>query len=78
MYIFGALSIALSVIIHLYQGVEKIIFHLLFGLLLVCVTILSGNIFIATTIHIFNNLYVEISIWKIVDMKIQEPTMISP
>ncbi|MCJ7715365.1 MAG: CPBP family intramembrane metalloprotease [Anaerolineales bacterium] len=77
LYIFGAISIVLSVMIHIYQGRDKIIFHSLFALLFVGVTILSRNIFIATTIHIFNNLYTQISIWKIADKDFHEQRKIS-
>jgi len=68
-YLFGVVSIILSVLTHYYQGKDKLLFHLLFAMLLVGVTIFSGNILLAITIHIFNNLYVAIMTWRIVDKK---------
>jgi membrane protease YdiL (CAAX protease family) len=60
------LSIALSVVIHLYQGRDRttILSHLLMATLFVGVTVYSGSIFPATTVHFLGNTGFTFRIWS--------------
>jgi len=61
---FGLISIILSVFGHLYQGKDKIAYHLLIAVLLVSLTIITKSILISITIHLFNNLFAVFALWK--------------
>jgi membrane protease YdiL (CAAX protease family) len=60
------LSIALSVVVHLYQGRDKItiLSHLLMATLFVGVAVYSGSIIPATTVHFLGNAAFTFRIWS--------------
>ena len=62
-------SIALSVIVHLYQGrdLRNILIHLLLATSLVGITVVTKNLFASIVGHLFNNLAFTFNIWRLAD-----------
>jgi membrane protease YdiL (CAAX protease family) len=62
-------SVALSVIVHLYQGrdLRNILIHLLLATSLVGITMVTKNLFASIIGHLFNNLAFTFNIWRLAD-----------
>jgi len=63
--LFGFSSIFLSVLSHLYQGKGRIINHLVFASAMVFITIITGKILLAISVHLLNNYLVIFTRWRI-------------
>lgn len=61
------ISVVLSVLAHLYQGVSRIGMHVILATTLVLVTITAGNIVLVVLFHIFWNSVQVFSLWSKVD-----------
>ena len=67
--LFGFSSIILSVLSHLYQGKGRIISNLIFTSAMVFITIITGKILLAITVHLLNNYLVMFTRWRISNKK---------
>jgi len=67
--LFGFSSIILSVLSHLYQGKGRIISNLIFASAMVFITIITGKILLAITVHLLNNYLVMFTRWRISNKK---------
>jgi membrane protease YdiL (CAAX protease family) len=71
-FIFGVISILLSGFFHMYQGKERIVFHVLFATIAVGITIWYRNIFLSTTLHLFNNILGIFMVWILKDRQMED------
>ncbi len=62
--LFGIISIVLSVISHLYQGKERILYHTLFAVIMVIITIETKNILLTIALHFFLSSLSVLNYWK--------------
>jgi len=60
----GLTSIVLSILGHLYQGREKIIYHIIFSMMFVSIVLLTRTIFVSITIHMLINYSYAFSVWR--------------
>ncbi len=60
----GLTSIIFTVLGHLYQGNEKIIYHVLLSMMFVSIVLLTRTIFVTLTIHLLINYSYACSIWR--------------
>ena len=62
--IFGLLSIFITVFGHLYQGTDKIVYHMGLAIVFVLSTLITKSILISITIHLFINIFAILTLWK--------------
>ena len=72
MLLWALLSVTLSVVGHLYQGRSRVIYHLLFAAMAVVMTVLTGNILMATAMHLYANLITVLKVWSVTDSTVAE------
>jgi membrane protease YdiL (CAAX protease family) len=61
------LSAFLSVLVHLYQGRSLLVFHFLFAIVAIGVTIWTDSIVMAVSMHIFQDVVATIKVWNQID-----------
>jgi membrane protease YdiL (CAAX protease family) len=73
-FLFAVISIVLSVIVHLYQGLWAIPFHIIMASSLVAISIIGGSIYFSFAFHMFWNTISIIKIWIAQDRKSKAAT----
>jgi membrane protease YdiL (CAAX protease family) len=63
----AAISVALSIVSHLYQGVSRIGFHLIMASMLVLLAVVAGNIYLVIGVHLFWNTLQMLRFWQAMD-----------